>query len=137
MSFSERIEAVYVLDTHPLIWYLTNKAKLSKYALSIFEAAVRGETQFLVSVIVMAELYYADKKWGLFEDFDAVYADLRSQPYYKFVNLTIEDVADFKRDASVSEMHDRIIAGLARRLSMPLITADKNITASGIARIAW
>jgi predicted nucleic acid-binding protein len=34
------------------------------------------------------------------------------------------DIHDFNVDASVPEMHDRMIAGVARRLNAPLITRD-------------
>jgi predicted nucleic acid-binding protein len=35
---------------------------LSKHASQIFEAAERGETRLYLSAIVVAELYYANKK---------------------------------------------------------------------------
>ena len=51
--------------------------------------------------------------------------------------MDAEDILDFERDTSVSEMHDRIIVGVARRLGVPLLTADRNITASGLIEIVW
>jgi len=65
MSSIPKIEPVYVLDTHALIWYLRSDRKLGAQAAAIFEAAKRGETLLVVSAIVIAELFYADKKWGL------------------------------------------------------------------------
>jgi hypothetical protein len=41
------------------------------------------------------------------------------------------------QDAAVQEMHDRIIAGVARRLGAPLISSDPLIAASGIVTIEW
>lgn len=74
---------------------------------------------------------------GLFQDFAKTYADLRARPYFQFVPFLPDDVLDFTQDNAVTEMHDRMIAGLARRLGFPLITSDANITASALAQIVW
>lgn len=56
-SFGMRIEPVYVLDTHALIWYLTSDKKLGEQAGEVFSAAERGETRLIVSAVVVAEKY--------------------------------------------------------------------------------
>ena len=43
----------------------------------------------------------------------------------------------FKQDQNVPEMHDRIIAGLARRLGVPLIASDPKIVEAGVATLVW
>ena len=48
-----------------------------------------------------------------------------------------DDVLDFDKDSAVREMHDRMIVGAARRLNVPLLTKDQNITASGLVKIVW
>ena len=128
---------MYVADTNALIWYLTTNKKLSKRAASIFSAAENGETRICISAVVIAEMYYADKKWGLFEDFAQMYADLKAKPYFRFVPLIADDVLDFDKDSVVPEMHDRIISGVARRLGSPLLTADPQIMAAGIVTVVW
>lgn len=130
-------EPIYVVDTNVLICYLTNQRKLSQQAAAIFEEAERGETRLFISAIVLAELYYADKKWKFFEDFTVVYRNVISQPYFRVVPFEARDVLDFDEDITVSEMHDRIIVGLARRLEAPLLTSDPNIIESGLVAIAW
>lgn len=131
------ISPAYVVDTNALIWYLLGDKKLSAHARSIFQAAERGETQLVISAIVIAELYYADKKHGLFADFDKEYAALKTKSYFLLVDFNPDAVLDFGKDSAVPEMHDRIIAGLARRLGVPLITVDPLITAAKVATIAW
>ena len=131
------IEPIYVVDTNALIWYLTTNKKLSQRAASIFAAAERGETRMYISSVVIAEMYYADKKWKLFEDFAQTYADLKTKSYIRFVPLIADDVLDFDKDTAVPEMHDRIITGLARRLGAPLLTSDPLIIAAGIVTVAW
>jgi predicted nucleic acid-binding protein len=103
---------------------LTTNKKLSKQAARIFSAAENGETRIYISAVVVAEMYYADKKWKLFENFAQTYAELKNKPYFRFVPLVADDVVDFDKDAAVPEMHDRILSGVARRLGAPLLTPD-------------
>lgn len=131
------IESIYVVDTNALIWYLTVDKRLSKPASAIFEAAERGETRLYIAAIVVAELYYANKKWGYFDNFAATYNEMKTKPYFRFVPLIADEVLDFDKDTTVPEMHDRMIAELARRLDAPLLTSDTLITSAGIARIVW
>lgn len=131
------IEPIYVVDTHALIWFLLDDKKLSRPARRVFEAAVQNQTLLVVSAIVLAELYYANAKHQWFPDFAALYADLVDKPYLRFLPVNHAHVLSFTQDAAVPEMHDRIIAGVARRLGAPLITADPLITASELVRILW
>jgi len=62
---------------------------------------------------------------------------LKSKPYFEFVAFYPDELLDFNQDSSVMEMHDRIIAGLARRLGAPLITIDPQITSTGLVEIVW
>ena len=131
------IEPLYVVDTNALIWHLNDDRKLGKQARAIFAAAERGETRLVVSAVVMAELYYADQKFGLFADFDAVFRRLREAPHFRFAAFEAEHVLNFRQDQNVPEMHDRIIAGLARRLGVPLIASDPKIIEAGVATLVW
>ncbi len=131
------IEPIYVVDTNALIWHLTNDRKLGARARVIFNAAEQGQTRLIVSAIVMAEMFYANKKFGLFADIDLVFRRLFSAPHIRFAPFTADDVLQFERDASVPEMHDRIIAGLARRLGAPLIASDPQIVDAGVADTVW
>jgi hypothetical protein len=82
-------------------------------------------------------MFYADKKWKLFDNFEEIYAGLKKQPHFRFLALEPDHVLDFTEDAAVPEMPDRIIAGLARRLGVPLLTNDPLITTAGGARTEW
>jgi len=131
------IKPTYVVDTNALIWYLTDKKRLSSSARAVFAAAERGETRLIISAIVIAEMFYADQKNDFFRDFAETYRLMQEKPYFRFIPLTADAVLDFALDAAVPEMHDRIIAGLARRLDAPLITSDATISASKLVEIVW
>jgi PIN domain nuclease of toxin-antitoxin system len=132
-----RIEPIYVIDTHALIWYLLNDPKLGSAAKSVFQSAEQHQTLLVVSAIVLAEFYFANAKNKWFPDFAKVYSDLIGKPFLQFVSFDHTHVIDFVLDASIPEMHDRIIAGIARRLNAPLITSDPQIIASGVATTVW
>ncbi|MDX2076223.1 MAG: PIN domain-containing protein [bacterium] len=131
------LEPLYVVDTHALIWYLLRDSKLSQTALDVFRGAERGETLLIISVVVLAEFYYANAKNRWFNDYQVVYQDLLSKPFFKFIPLDAIHILDFDRDNRVPEMHDRIIAGVARRLDAPLVSSDPLIRSAGIVRIIW
>jgi len=82
-------------------------------------------------------MYYANIKTGEPIDFVAAYKKLDSCNQFILTPFEAEDVLDFDRDSAVKEMHDRMIVGLARRLGCPLLTVDKNITASGAVEVIW
>jgi predicted nucleic acid-binding protein len=132
-----KVEHLYVVDTNALIWYLSKHRKLSQTARDIFAAAERGETRIVVSSVVLAELYYANKKYGLFGDFGALYRRLQAAPQYRLASFHADHVLDFDGNFDIPEMHDRIIAGLARRLGAPLITSDPEITDAVTATVIW
>ncbi len=134
---STPIEPVYVVDTNALLWYLLDDRKLSSRGREVFLAAEQGQAQILVSAIAIAELFYADRKWGFFEDFEVVYQALKAQPYFEFIPFDADHVLDFVRDEAVPEMHDRIITGLAYRHNAPIISSDPEIAASELVQVVW
>ncbi len=131
------VEPIYVVDTHALLWYLTGDKKLSQQAAEIFVAAGNGETQLVISVIVLAELYHLNLKRQTPLNFSDVFASLLTSSVFQLVSFEPVHVLDFAQDSAVTELHDRIIAGLARRLDAPLLTLDPVIADSGVARVVW
>ena len=136
-SMPTTLEPLYVADTMALIWWLTKDRKLGTQAARVFHAAEQIETSVLVSAVAIAELYYADKMFQLFDDFAAVFHDLRTSLYIQFIAFEAAHVLDFDIDVDVPEMHDRIITGLARRFGAPLLTSDPKIAASKVVKTIW
>jgi PIN domain nuclease of toxin-antitoxin system len=136
-SPATNLEPFYVVDTHALIWYLRGDTKLSKRALTIFQAAEQGETRLLLPAMVLAELYFANVKNKWFMDYAVVYNDILNKPFFRFLPFEHPHVLDFDQDDKIPEMHDRIIAGVARRLGAPLITSDPLIISAAIVTTVW
>jgi hypothetical protein len=57
----------------------------------------------------------------------------------QFVLLPFEpiDTLDFDADKAVSDIHDRMIVGVARRSGATLLTRDEQIVTSGSVTIIW
>ena len=127
----------YVADTHALFWYLTNFPKLGKNASLAFDEAKAGNALIQIPVIVLAELFYLNVKLRFPIDFSAEFKNLEQSDQFVLTPLDPEDILSFNEDSAISEMHDRIIVGLARRLNAPCLTADQNIIASGLVKVVW
>lgn len=128
-------ESVYVVDTHPLVWYLQGSKKLSQIAKDIIDAGILGNTRLVTSAIVVAELYYVHQKGLLTNSFKDVFIELDT--FIEFVPFEASDTLKFNRDARVTEMHDRIIVGIANDLSAPIVTKDQIIVESRIVKTIW
>jgi hypothetical protein len=89
----------------------------------------------VVSSIVLAELYYLTVKLEKQDLFPRFYE--RAASTYQLEPFEPVDVLEFEACAAVPEMHDRIIAVLARRLGVPCLTRDSLIAASGVAQTVW
>ncbi len=137
MTSLARVDDVYVLDTVALMRHLTEHKKIGNQARDVFSAAEQGLALLIVSPIVVAELYWQDKKQNLFQDFQKVYSEIKSQPQFDFVTMSTDDIMDFMLVKTVPSIHDRIIVGHARRLRVPLITNDRTIQASGSVKTIW
>ena len=95
-------EAVYVVDTNALYWYLTGDKKLTPDAKAIFEAAKEGQTRLCISVISLAELYWILQKKPLAQTFAQIYRDLKATPFFEFIGLEPEQVLDLAKDTGCS-----------------------------------
>ena len=127
----------YVADTHARFWYLSNHRNLGSNASLAFEEGEEGEAIIHIPFIVLAELFYLNVKLGDPIDFAAKFRELQQSSQFVLTPSEPDDVLDFERDAAVPEMHDRIIVGLSQRLGVPLLTADRSITESGLVEIIW
>jgi len=127
----------YVADTHALLWYLTASPRLSAAAKAAFDEGVKNSAFIYIPSIVLAELYFLNVKHNYPIDFTSEFQKLNASGQFILTSLEPQDVLDFDKDSIVSEMHDRIIVGVARRLSAACITKDDSITRSGLINIVW
>lgn len=139
MQGNTGIEAVnrYVVDTHALFWYLTASPRLGLRARRALDEGTQGQAVIYVPVIVLAELHFLNEKAGRPLNFSEEYIRLRQSGQVVFVPFMPEDVLDFDGDANVSEMHDRIVVGVARRMNAVCLSRDPQIVQSSLVTTIW
>ncbi|HMV48472.1 MAG TPA: hypothetical protein PLD20_23815 [Blastocatellia bacterium] len=127
----------YVTDPHALYWYFINSPQLGARASAAFDEADQGRAIIYIPAIVIAELYYLNKKYGFRLDLSPVITELRQRTQFELLPFFAEDVLDFDANAAVPEMHDRMIVGDALRHNAPCLTRDGQIVKSGLVPIVW
>ncbi|MBI4722995.1 MAG: PIN domain-containing protein [Candidatus Stahlbacteria bacterium] len=127
----------FVVDTHALFWYLTNSMKIGKKAIEVFDKAEKGKALIYIPSIVIAELYYLNERCNYPLNFKREYERLAEVRYFCFVEFSAEDVLLFDEIANISEIHDRIIVAVAKKLDIPCLTKDEEIVKSGAIQTIW
>ena len=127
----------YVTDTHALYWYLRAAPQLSAKARAVFFAGEQGQPRIHIPSIVLAELYYLNVKYGRPLDFAQEYQRLAAAGQFRFVDFRAADVSRFDTLVTIPEMHDRIIAGVAYVMNVPLLTRDPAIIDSKLVQVIW
>jgi len=125
-----------VADTHTVIWYLFDDARLSAVAGSFIDQAAANGERIGVSPITLAEIVYLlDKK----KIPPTTYTEVRSamiDPDHVFqeVPFSIEVVEAMRTVArdEVSDMPDRIVAATGVYFGVPVISRDGRIRAANL-----
>ena len=120
-----------VADTHTVIWYLYDDARLSLAARTWIEDAAAASEQIAISTITLAEMIYLIEKGRidaaaltrLMAALDAADAVLVEVPFDRHVAQAMTRVAR----TEVPDLPDRIIAATALHLGIPVISRDRKI----------
>ncbi len=128
-----------VADTHAVIWYLYNDARLSPTARTWIEDAAAAGEQIALSSITLAEMVYLIEKGRidtaaltrLMAGLDAADAVLVEVPFDRQVAQAMRRVAR----TEVPDLPDRIISATALYLGLPIISRDRKIQASGLTTV--
>jgi len=130
-----------VADTHIIVWFFEEPAKLSSAAdEALTNAANDSNEKIFVSVISLIEIQYLIEKQRIAPStLTNLLSELKNtDPIFEIVPVDISVAENLTRifRADVPEMPDRIIAVTALLLNLPLITADNVIHSSGIS-VIW
>lgn len=128
---------LYVADTHTLFWYFTASPSLGSKAHRAFDEAKDGQALIYVPAIVLAELYFLNEKKNRPIDYSATFALLVQSAQFVLLPFEPIDTLDFDTDKAISDIHDRLIVGVARRLGAMLLTRDEQIAGCGTVRTLW
>jgi PIN domain nuclease of toxin-antitoxin system len=128
-----------LVDTHVLLWWVSNPEKLSKIALGVIEESVNST--IYVSAISVWEIYLLVNKGRLqlAIDIDRFIERIESMPFIHFIPIDNRIAAksvmlpgDFHRDPA-----DRMIVASAREKGVPLITGDERIRKYSHVQTVW
>jgi len=129
-----------VLDTHAVIWYLSDSKDLSPTARLIIETTERNGEDVFVSAISLVEIVYLTERGRLPQAAldrlaNALKDSTRSLVVAPLDGAVAEAVKTIPRDV-VPDMPDRIIAATAVRLNAELVTRDRRLHTAGALRSA-
>ena len=125
-----------VADTHAIVWYLANDARLSQTAMHALDRASATGGPIYVPSICLVELTYLVEKGRLpslardrlIRALDEPFAPCRLVP----LDRTVADALQLIDRSEVPDMPDRVIAATAAVLAVPLISRDAKIRASTV-----
>jgi PIN domain nuclease of toxin-antitoxin system len=122
-------------DTHAALWYLEDDRRLTSAA----AAALDGADRILLPSVCLVEITYLVEKGRLdaavlprvFAELDRLDTTLALAPLDLGVVLALPDIPRLH----VPDLPDRVIAATARHYSVPLVTRDGAIRASGVETV--
>lgn len=128
-----------VADTHAVVWYLAESARLSARAKTAMSDAIGAGFPVFVSTMTLVELSYLVEKGKLKAEFlEVVFQTLkRADSGFQAIPFTLEiaeQLAQIPRSA-IPDMPDRMIAATSLHLDLPLVTADHRIREAKIETI--
>jgi PIN domain nuclease of toxin-antitoxin system len=131
---------VTVLDTHALLWWLGDPAKLStKARRAIQSAASTGELSVSAASILEIVTLTRRGRLVLSGSVDQWLADMQSLPELHIESVTADIAA--RAGSFGAELHgdpiDRLIVATALLAKQPLVSADKQIQALSWIRTIW
>ena len=128
----------YLADTHALVWFLAKRSKLGRHAARVFEG-LGVTTEVHVSSITLWEvaLLHDEGHLRLGEGFSAWCNALADLEGIRLEPLLRDDVEEARSLGRLLDPSDRLIAGTALRLGVPLLSRDAKMKAEKRIRLVW
>ena len=127
----------YVIDTHTLVWYLSDWQKLGREAQEIFEKIEKGNAIALIPAIVLAEIVFLAQKKRIRSTLENTLSRIESSDNFKIIFMDLAIIKKLVELQKIPEMHDRIIVATSLVSNAVLVTKDEQITKSGIVKTLW
>ena len=130
----------YVADTHAVLWFAAGElARLGRRARHALGNATSGRGEVLISVVSLWEiaLLHDEGTIRLPAGFSAWCDALAAAVGIRIEPLTRGDVEAARSLRGLPDPHDRLIAGTAMRLGVPLLTADRRIRSDRGVQTVW
>ena len=127
----------YVIDTHALIWYLTDNKNLGEKARNILRLTDISKEKIIIPSIVLAEVLYICENKEVGIKFNDILEKLDNSNNYFCYDLNLEVVLKLDELKKIKEIHDRVIVATALLTNAMILTKDKNIRDSKYTDTIW
>jgi PIN domain nuclease of toxin-antitoxin system len=128
-----------VLDTHSIIWFLAQSARLSNTARQAIRDAIAANNPVYVSAISVVEIVYLVEKGRFSQNVLDDLIDVLRRPdsgiQTTSVDLHVAGSLHLISRNDVPDMPDRIIGTTALHLGLPLVTSDAKLQSSMVPTI--
>jgi len=128
---------MFVVDTHALLWHLTEDEKLGEKAKEVLAKGDRGEVIVVIPTIVLAESLFILEKKKVDLEFKDIIRKIEKSLNYVVYPLYLQTVLACNELKEIPEMHDRIIIATAKALDAEIITKDDEITKFKEVKVIW
>jgi PIN domain nuclease of toxin-antitoxin system len=129
-----------ILDTAPLLaWAGGSRADLGRSAIRVLRQAEAGRTRLVVPTICLFEVGQLEERGriALGVPFEQWCDLLEKVPALVVMPLERAHVSEVRALPTLRDPFDRLIAGTAIALGLPLITPDSRIAESRRLRVIW
>lgn len=130
----------YLLDTHVVIWWLTDDRKLPRRHAKLIERSERSGTAVGLSAISLWEIakLVERKRLELNQSVDDSLEQLETSAFVSILPLTGRVAVESTRLGARfhSDPIDQVIVATARCHGLTLLTVDERIIASGVVAVA-
>jgi PIN domain nuclease of toxin-antitoxin system len=131
---------IYVTDTHPLVFWASNRRRrLGNRARRILQETEQGKHSIIVPIVVLEEINrLVERKIVRLEvPFRRWAEELERSPNFQVQAYTLEVLLESVSIAAMRDPTDRAIVATARQLRCPLITADELIRDGDWVDTVW
>jgi PIN domain nuclease of toxin-antitoxin system len=130
----------FVIDAHPLIWYIEDNPRLGANARKIL--ADRASDLYLPIIALAEACWVVDPGRSLIPSVADLLRDVDADPRINVVPLDRAVLDRSVNLSAVSEMHDGLIVATALVLgdggaTVSLLTRDNNIALSAVLPVIW
>jgi len=130
-----------VLDTHAVIWYLSDSKQLSSTARLIITTEEKNGESIFVSAISLVEVIYLAERGRLpltaLQSLENALGDPMGSMVIAPLDAEVAKAVQKISRISVPDMPDRIIAATAVHLNADLVTRDRRLHAALGNRSVW
>jgi predicted nucleic acid-binding protein len=127
----------YLADTVAIIKHLRQKLPRPSQVASIFQQTDRGQHLVYISAITLMEIMYLSEARRIDLSLADLIEHITQSSNYQIADVNSSIVQSAAEIIDVPELHDRIIAGTARWLGVPVLTSDAVLGQSHYVQTIW